>query len=150
MKRIILTAAILLSICLHASAQEGLFVEGLFEGEIVPRTEMKQTFIRGESLKPYKLDTFKSISFTADVQTYHKVETLVLHDAEASMDKSTDFVGGHLTYAVLSLPRSNSGRNRYLCFRAREDQGKWLITVIYLRGQAAIDDLNRMFNKREK
>ena len=148
MKRIVIVLFVLLASIPRLSAQEGLSVEGLFEGEIIPRTGMKQTFIRGASLQPYKLDVFKSISFTVDSQTFQTVEQLVLQDAEAARDKNMDMRGGHLTYAVLSLPQATNGSNRFLCFQAREERGKWLVTLVYLRGQAAIGDLNKMFNKR--
>lgn len=149
MKRIFVII-VLLSSCIISSAQEGLYVEGLFEGEIIPRSEMKQTFIRGASLQPYKLDTFKSISFTVGEAMFKTVEMLVQKDVEAAPDKNTEYVGGHLTYAVATLPQTIAGSNRYLCFQAKESNGMWVVTIVYLRGSAHVEDLNQMFNKRKR
>ncbi|MBO7070967.1 MAG: hypothetical protein J6W09_06715, partial [Bacteroidales bacterium] len=73
MKRLFTIIAILLLGTL-ARAQEGLFVEDLFEGRAIPYTLMKRTFISGSQLHPYKLDTYKSLSFTVDEGKLHTVE----------------------------------------------------------------------------
>ena len=64
--------------------------------------------------------------------------------------KQTDYVGEHLSYALVSLPQSGVGANRYLCYQAKEIKGLWDVTVVYLRGSATLEDLNNMFNKKEK
>ena len=131
MKRLYTIIAILLLGTL-ARAQEGLFVEDLFEGRAIPYTLMKRTFISGSQLHPYKL------------------EVMVLRDAYDAPDKQTDYDGDHLTYALVCLPPMSGGRNRYLCYQAKEIKGMWDVTVVYLRGPATMEDLNKMFNKKEK
>lgn len=149
MKRLFTIIAILLLGTL-ARAQEGLFVEDLFEGRAIPYTLMKRTFISGSQLHPYKLDTYKSLSFTVDEGKLHTVEVMVLRDAYDALDKQTDYDGDHLTYALVCLPPMSGGRNRYLCFQAKEIKGFWDVTVVYLRGTATVEDLNLMFNKKEQ
>ncbi len=149
MKRLFTIIAILLLGTL-ARAQEGLFVEDLFEGRAIPYTMMKRTFISGSQLHPYKLDTYKSLSFTVDEGKLHTVEVMVLRDAYDAPDKQTDYDGDHLTYALVCLPPMSGGRNRYLCYQAKEIKGMWDVTVVYLRGPATVEDLNKMFNKKEK
>ena len=55
---------------------------------------------------------------------------------------------------IAFLPRSKclliSGLNRYLCFQAKQNNGIWDITLVYLRGTASVEDLEKMFNKRKK
>ncbi len=149
MKRLLAIIAILLA-GVSAKAQEGLFVEDLFNGDIISYKMMKRAFIHGSQLKPYKLDTYKSLSFTVDESILHTVEVLVLRDAYDAVDKQMDYVGEHLSYALVSLPQSGVGANRYLCYQAKEIKGLWDVTVVYLRGSATLEDLNNMFNKKEK
>ncbi len=149
MKRLLAIIAILLA-GVPAKAQEGLFVEDLFNGDIISYKMMKRAFIHGSQLKPYKLDTYKSLSFTVDESMLHTVEVLVLRDAYDAVDKQMDYVGEHLSYALVSLPQSGVGANRYLCYQAKEIKGLWDVTVVYLRGSATLEDLNNMFNKKEK
>lgn len=149
MKRvIILFAALLLGAPLFA--QEGLFVEDLFEGRVISPKIMKKTVINGSRLEPYKLDTYKSLSFEVAEAAFHKVEILIIKDSNAAEDKQMEYVGDHLTYAVISLPKTYTGLNRFLCFQAREERGVWTVTVVYLRGTASVEDLESMFNKRKK
>lgn len=149
MKRLIAIIAIVLS-GLSAKAQEGLFVEDLFNGDIISYRMMKRAFIHGSQLQPYKLDTYKSLSFTVDEGVLHTVEVLVLRDAYDAVDKQTDYIGEHLSYALVCLPQTGAGQNRYLCYQAKEIKGFWDVTVVYLRGSATLEDLNVMFNKKEK
>ena len=149
MKRLLAIIAILLA-GVSAKAQEGLFVEDLFNGDIISYKMMKRAFIHGSQLKPYKLDTYKSLSFTVDESMLHTVEVLVLRDAYDAVDKQMDYVGEHLSYALVSLPQSGVEANRYLCYQAKEIKGLWDVTVVYLRGSATLEDLNNMFNKKEK
>jgi len=109
---------------------------------------MKRTFIKGSKLQPYGLDTYKSLSFQVDEAQFHSVELLVLKDAYEVEDKTTEYTGDYLTYAVICLPQTHNGLNRFLCFQAKQDRGIWDVTVVYLRGTATVEDLNKMFNKR--
>ena len=149
MKRLI---AILFALFLGTAlfAQEGLYVEDLFEGRVISPKIMKQTVISGSRLEPYKLDTYKSLSFQVTEGLYHQVEILLVKDSSAAVDKQMEYVEGHLTYAVISLPQTYTGLNRFLCFQAREDKGIWDVTVVYLRGTASVEDLDSMFNKKNK
>ena len=149
MKRLLaILAAILL--CAAASAQEGLFVEDLFEGKVISQKIMRRTFITGAQLRPYKLDTYKSLSFTVDEGAMHEVEVRVIRDAYDATDKQMDYDGSHLIYALVCLPPLSNGRNRFLCYQAKEIKGLWDVTVVYLRGTATVEDLNSMFNKKDR
>ena len=133
-----------------AMAQEGLYVEDLFEGRVVPQSQMKRSFISGSSLKPYNLDTYKSLTFTVDEATFHSVEILILNDAQGTEDQQLIYDEGHLVYALVCIPPTHSGLNRFLCFQAAKTGRLWDTTVVYLRGVASIGDLDKMFNKKRK
>lgn len=148
MKRFLIIIFLLCAVT-SAFAQEGLYVEDLFEGRVIPAKLMKRTFISGTKLQPYKLDTYKSLQFQTGEGTFHTVEMLVVKDSYTATDKETEFTGDHLTYAVISLPQTYTGLNRFLCFQAREDKGVWDVTVVYLRGSATVEDLETMFNKKK-
>lgn len=135
---------------ISAFAQEGLYIEDLFEGRVIPLKHMKRSFISGSELHPYGLDTYKSLKFSVDEGDFHTVEVLVMKDANESTDKQTIFTGDHLTYAVICFPPTLTGLNRFLCFQAVEKKGKWDVTVVYLRGTATVEDLDAMFNKKRK
>lgn len=148
--RRLLNILILTLACLPAIAQEGLYVEDLFEGRVIPAKLMKQNFISGSKLQPYGLDTYKSLFFQVEEGMLHTAEILVIKDAYAAEDKQMEYEGGHLTYAVICLPKTLTGLNRFLCYQAKEDKGIWDVTVVYLRGTASVNDLEKMFNKRKK
>jgi len=149
MKRLIsIFFALLLGTVLFA--QEGLFVEELFEGRGIAPRQMKKTFISGAKLEPYRLDTYKSITFQMREGLFHTVEVLVEQDAKSAVDKQVEYVNDHLTYAVITLNPTYTGLNRYLCFQAKQNNGIWDITLVYLRGTASVEDLEKMFNKRKK
>lgn len=131
-----------------AHAQEGLHVESLFEGEIIPFSEMQQATIRGPQLNPYKLSLYRSIRFKTDANVFRTVEQLVLKDAETADDLRSEMDGGHLVYAVITATPLPSGENRFLCFQATPQKDNWYVTLIYLRGTAKVQDLDKMFNKK--
>jgi len=133
-----------------ASAQEGLYVEDLFEGRVIPAKMMKRNYISGSKLQPYGLDTYKSLFFQVGEGAFHTVEVLILKDSYAAEDKQLEYDGDHLTYAVICLPKTQTGLNRFLCFQAKEEKGIWDVTVVYLRGTATVGDLETMFNKKDK
>lgn len=149
MKKIITTICSI-AFCICAGAQEGLYVEDLFDGKVISPKMMYETVIRGAQLKPYKLNTYKSLTFTVGEGPMHEVEVLVLRDAYDAVDAQTEYSGGHLTYAVICLPQLPNGDNRFLCYQAQETKGQWDITVVYLRGAATVEDLNMMFNKKDR
>ena len=149
MKRLLLLAFAFILAVGVASAQEGLYVEDLFEGNVVPSKIMRRTFISGSKLQPYGLDMYKSVRFRAKESQYYAVESLVLKDADNVVDKTTEYTGEHLTYAVICHPKTYNGLNRFLCFQAKRDKRKWDVTVVYLRGSATVEDLDKMFNKRK-
>ena len=143
----------LITLCLGffsftAYAQEGLHVESLFEGEIVPLAAMRQSTIRGPQLSPYKLDIYRSLSFTVDDNVFRTVERLVLQDTEEAVDLRMETDGGHLVYAVITASPLPDGSNRFICFQAVQQKRSWAVTLVYLRGSAEVSDLDKMFNKK--
>lgn len=144
-----------LSLCLAfcglaVHAQEGLHVESLFEGEIIPFSEMQQATIRGPQLSPYKLNLYRSIRFKTDENVFRTVEKIIQADIEYAVDLRSETDGGHLVYAVITAEPLPSGDNRFLCFQAALHKKEWYVTIIYLRGPAKVQDLDKMFNKKTR
>ena len=125
MKRMIIILLMTVLSAGMAEAQEGLFVEDLFEGRIIPRSMMDQTLITGSRLKQYGLDTYRSLNFTVG------------------------YTDGRLTYAIICLPPTATGLNHFLCFQAKKRKKLWDVTLVYLRGTATVSDLDKMFNKKK-
>ena len=149
MKRMIIILLMTVLSAGMAEAQEGLFVEDLFEGRIIPRSMMDQTLITGSRLKQYGLDTYRSLNFTVGEPMFQDVEEMVLKDALGSDDQETSYTDGRLTYAIICLPPTATGLNRFLCFQAKKRKKLWDITLVYLRGMATVSDLDKMFNKKK-
>ena len=61
--------------------------------------------------------------------------------------KETEKVGDLLTYALVQ-PAPSGKTNRFLCYQAREADGEWKLTLLYLEGPATLEDLRKMFEKQ--
>ena len=80
---------------------------------------------------------------------FQDVEEMVLKDALGSDDQETSYTDGRLTYAIICLPPTATGLNRFLCFQAKKRKKLWDVTLVYLRGTATVSDLDKMFNKKK-
>ena len=107
----------------------------------------------GRMLRDHALD--KSFPSDYDYQfSYHQAKAF----AGMTLNEYADFItrflvheaDGSVTYAVICLPPTITGLNRFLCFQAKENKGLWDVTLVYLRGTASVGDLDKMFNKRKQ
>lgn len=143
MKRMLALFFFALATLATAQAQKGLHTNALFEGQIVPRERMVETFVKGRKLAPYRLSTFRSLRLPVSDAELLRIERLVRTDAATARDKETELHGGRLIYALLRLvPQGET--QRYLCFQ-RTSQGA--VTVVYLEGTATLQELKNMFKK---
>ena len=149
-KRIICLCA-MLTLCLSAFSQEGasrLTFKDIFEGRVVPKKEMNQTFVRGDKLKRLNLDSFNCIRFEADEQRLDQVEEIVRRTVDNSPGAETEFDGERLVYAFVILPKSPTGKNRYLGYQIAQDEETYLVTMLYLTGDASLRELKRKLERR--
>lgn len=153
MKRMILIA-IGLFVTLTVLAQSGFQVNPVFDGKLVPRSRMEETFIEGSQLSPYKLRVFRSVKFTVTESEFSEIQTRLLEDARGAADRQTDYAGGKLCYAVLRYPvKVRSTRNdislvdgsKYLCLQAARKGDGYQVTLVYMSGDATLDDLKAIF-----
>lgn len=153
MKRMILIAIGLFA-TLTVLAQSGFQVNPVFDGKLVPKSRMEETFIEGSQLSPYKLRVFRSVKFTVTESEFSEIQTRLLEDARGAADRQTDYAGGKLCYAVLRFPvKVRSTRNdislvdgsKYLCLQAARKGDGYQVTLVYMSGDATLDDLKTIF-----
>lgn len=132
--------------CIWAGAQEGLQVAQLFDGRFAHRKDAVEVLVKGRKLKPYKLTLFRSLTFRADSAEQRRVEQWVEADAARATDRESGTVGGRLYYGFFRLPGTESS-SRYLFFKnaARTSSGRAEITLVYMEGEATLEELKRMF-----
>lgn len=153
MKRMILVAIGLFA-ALTLLAQSGFQVNPVFDGKLVPKSRMEETFIEGSQLSPYKLRVFRSVKFTVTESEFSEIQTRLLEDARGAADRQTDYAGGKLCYAVLRFPvKVRSTRNdtslvdgsKYLCLQAARKGDGYQVTLVYMSGDATLEDLKTIF-----
>ena len=147
MKKIIISLLFLLLLSFPALAQRNLRCYPVFQGKVVPGKQMVVTEVRGSSMATYKLDYYRGVSFQVETDLAGKVAALVEQDAANAAVKETEKVGDMLTYALVQ-PTSSGKMNRYLCYQARPIGDKWKVTLLYLEGEATLEDLRSMFEKQ--
>ena len=153
MKRMILVAIGLFA-TLTVLAQSGFQVNPVFDGKLVPKSRMEETFIEGSQLSPYKLRVFRSVKFTVTEPEFSEIQARLLEDARGAADRQTDYAGGKLCYAVLRFPvKVRSTRNdtslvdgsKYLCLQAARKGDGYQVTLVYMSGDATLEDLKAIF-----
>ena len=137
MKRILLTITALLLAVWTASAQKNLEVGAVFDGKVVPRKVMKETFIKSAALDPFNLEQYHSVSFSGDARILEKAT-----DQEIHMDE------GNLVYAILTFERANRD-NQFVCYQCVSQKESYAITLVYMHGPATLDDLKRLFKTKK-
>ncbi len=109
---------IFLTICLAllsfvARAQQGLNVNALFTGKVVPREEMVEVRVKGRAISKYGLQFYHSVRFKANEQQCKTVDELVERDRKMATDiKQTNRKGA--TTLIMAFPKQH-GLYRYLC-----------------------------------
>ena len=79
MKKIIIIT-IMLTAVLAAMAQQGLAVDKVFKGSIVPLEQMVETRVRGKDIAKYQLSYFRSLRFGATPAQTEEIFSLVEKD----------------------------------------------------------------------
>lgn len=147
MKRIFLIAVIGFASLLTCRAQSGLQIDSLFNGFLVPKSQLTESIVSGKKLKAYNLDYFRSIRFQASAQEEEKVISWVVSDSRRASDKEMDSDKGRLVYALLRFP-GDGKKNRYVGYQIKKIEGKDFVTVVYLAGDATAEDLRVIFKQR--
>lgn len=155
MKRLLVI--VMTMVCCQTFAQSGMHISALFEGKIVPMSQMVETRIRGKAISKYKLSYFHSVRFKADEALVKKVDHLAVKDfvddSEKLKDRKPDSRGfshsnsvkvanGKKTFTQMYELAPHGSTNRYLCYKVVDD----VMTVIYMEGTVtSLDELREIF-----
>lgn len=151
MKRILILIALLLPVA--ASAQD---ISDIFEGKVVPREDMVETYLMGSRLDPYHLTEFHSVRFAASDAAVGKVAAAVMEDADMALEKETVYSGGKLVYAILVFrDGSDEGsrrmpKSRFICFQlVSGEDDRPMVTLVEMKGTARLEDLKSIFSSND-
>ena len=141
---------IFLTICLAllsfvARAQQGLNVNALFTGKVVPREEMVEVRVKGRAISKYGLQFYHSVRFNANEQQRKTVDELVERDRKMATDiEQTNRKG--TTILIMAFPKQH-GLYRYLCYLTLTKGHLTMVTVVYMEGNvASIAELGKLVN----
>ena len=144
-------------VCGSVHAQSNMHISDLFEGKVVPASQMVETRIRGKAISQYKLTYFHSVRFKADEALVKRVDHLAVkdfvNDSEKLKDRKPDSRGfyhsnslkvanGKKSFTQMYELAPLGSTNRYLCYKVVDD----VMTVIYLEGSvSSLDELKKIF-----
>ena len=142
--RFFLTAIVAL-LAFEAHAQQGLNVNALFQGKVVPHEEMVDVRVKGRAISKYKLDFYRSIRFNATEQQRNVVDDLVDSDCKTAMGTEQTTRNGTTTL-IMTLPKQGN-MNRYLCYITCRKGRTTVITVVYMEGKVeSIAELRKLIH----
>lgn len=135
---------IMLAMALQAMAQQGLAVNKVFEGQVVPSEKMVETRVRGRDIAKYQLSFFRSLRFHCTPAQAEEIFTLV------EKEKSLKSVRSGSGYAdskeartlMVQLPPSAKG-NRFVCVKAKKT-GKNQLQMILIYMEGKLDSLDKL------
>ena len=141
MKRMILALWALLAV-IQLSAQSGYGINPVFDGKVIPSSRIKETYINGTQLAPYKLRVFRSVKFTATPAELSRIQALLLEDGKGAEDRQTEYTGAEIHSTRYDMPTEG---NKYLCLQVFPKGGRYDVTLVYMSGDATLDELKRLF-----
>ena len=117
-------------------AQQGLPIDKLFQGQIIPQERMMETKVRGKMIAKYQLSYFHSLRFNASPTETRAIMALVDlgNPAMGSMqEKST--MSTNTTESLMVRLDPQGKLNRYLCAKVnKKNSKKSEMVVIYMEG----------------
>lgn len=147
MKRLFIIITVCLLSAIAASAQDGLAIARIFNGDYAKRHDVEEVILKGKALKATDLSLFRSIKAIDSQTIASKMERLVSTDANKASDKELQIKGGHLVYAFLAFNKGG-GRYAYIFFRQTSGKGKNIATVAYMEGTLSPTEVKQKFLKK--
>ena len=127
---------VILHVALFAQAQQGLPIDKLFQGLVIPQERMMETKVRGKMIAKYQLSYFHSLRFNATPREMKLIMTLVdmgNPPKENLQERSMMSTNTSETRMVRLDPQGK--QNRYLCAKANKKGSKgYEMVVIYMEG----------------
>ena len=148
MIRKLLVIGILMLATMEVWSQEKLRIGQLFEGSYKRKSNAIEVTVKGESLKRYRLELFRSLTVKNDPKDFERIEKLVETDGKDAVSKETGRIGERLYYAFYCFS-PHKGQLRYVFYRnssLREIESNEL-TLVYIEGNVTMDELKEMFKK---
>lgn len=141
----LLAALALWPACL--TAQDGLKVADLFS-KYASRQDVVYVELNGKILKPYHMETYKSLTFNNVMPYRQEIQQCLAQDRQENVQKTQEVTEGGILrsafYQLSPVRRGRTTQNRYILFKiGKEEAG----TLIYIEGslgeQALLDMLYR-------
>lgn len=129
-------------------SQEGLRIGELFNGSYKRKNNAIEVAIKGEKLKRYRLNVFRSLTIKNDPKDFERIEKLVEADEKNAVSKETGRIGERLYYGFYCFS-PHKGKLRYVFYRnssLREVESNEM-TLVYIEGNVTMDELKKMFKK---
>lgn len=148
MRRIFTIIVLMLAFVVEGQSQTGLQIAELFNGAYKRKDNAIEVVVKGNQLKRYKLEVFRSLTVKNDPKDFERIEKLVEEDEKNAISKETGRIGERLYYAFYCFP-SEKNHYRYLFYRnssLRKTEPDEL-TLIYMEGNVTMDELKKMFKK---
>ena len=121
-------------------AQQGLNVNELFIGKLVPREQMVEVRVKGRALSKYNLNFYHSIRFKAN-----EVDKYVERDRKMAVG-TEQTSRNNVSTLIMSLPQQG-GLYRYLCYLTQRKGRDTLVTLVYMEGNvASIAELRKLIH----
>ena len=148
MRRIFTIIVMMLVFVVEGLSQTDLQIAELFNGQYKRKDNAVEVVVKGNQLKRYKLEVFRSLTVKNDPKDFERIEKLVEQDEKNAISKETGRIGERLYYAFYCFP-SEKNHYRYLFYRnssLRKTEPDEL-TLIYMEGNVTMDELKKMFKK---
>lgn len=155
---------IMMGISLCMMAQKELRINEVFSGKMISSKNVTETLIQGKSLESCKLDKLHTIKLNATEHERNDIEKLFKADIKDATGINDDVVesrnnyirnndnmeleirNGHIYYAVVQL-QDFRGKHRFVCYQCKKTGDEYKITLAYMRGEASMNELRKMFKK---
>ena len=148
MKKVFTIIILMLAFVVEAQSQTSLQIAELFNGSYKRKDNAIEVVVKGNQLKRYKLEVFRSLTIKNDPKDFERIEKLVEQDEKHAISKETGHIGERLYYAFYCFSPQKS-RFRYIFYRnssLRKTESNEL-TLIYMEGNVTMDELKVMFKK---
>lgn len=148
MKRITIIILTCLLTSTAAMAQKGLNINNLFDGRFKKATGATEIIVTGYQAREIGLVIYHSLSVTVPAQR-ELVESQVVKDGAQAVDKEVEYRNGQLYYGFYTMKKSK-GNNRYIFYlnqNLARKSPKNLVTLIYMEGSAAPEDIKKLIRK---
>ena len=143
MKRLIIT----LMVCAMAfMAEAQVQASHIFKGK--SSNHMSSSCIEGNSLKPYKLTLFSTVT-TRDRRLFEHAEEIIENNEHKAIDKECGYINGRLYYGFYQFKPNDKGKYRYLFYRnsSLRDDEPCEINIVDMEGFPTLAELTKMFQK---